>query len=128
MSARPSVLGRPGGRVADDLECLLRRLDRPEDRLLNPEQRQSQLILGELEYFLSPLVLKLTPRLEQLAELRIVRRDLTRDLPPGLEVVAANGRLQEQTAGQGANLLALSILELLKLPTLVSDRNRAALA
>ena len=32
--------------------------DRPEDGLLNPEQRESQLILGELEYFLAPLVLK----------------------------------------------------------------------
>jgi hypothetical protein len=110
MSARPSVLGRPRERVADDLECLFGRLDRREDRLLNPEQRQRQLILGELEHFLSPLVLKLTPCLEQLAQLRIVRRDLTRELPPGLEVVAASGRVQKQAAGQGADLLALSII------------------
>jgi len=73
-------------------------------------------------------VLKLTPRLQQLAQLRIVRRDLTRELPPGLEVVAANSRVQEQTAGQGADLLALSIIELLKLPTLLSDLDRAPLA
>ena len=128
MSARPSVLGRPGGRVADDLECLFGGLDRPEEGLLNPEQRESQLILGELEHFLAPLVLKLTPCLQQLAQLRIVRRDLTRELPPGLEVVAADGRLQEQTTGQGANLLALSMIELLKLPALLSDLDREVLA
>ena len=110
MSPRPSVLGRPGGHVADDLECLFGGLDRPEDGLLNPEQRESQLILGELEYFLAPLVLKLTPCLQQLAQLRIVRRDLTRELPPGLEVVAASGRVQEEAAGEGADLLALSII------------------
>lgn len=105
-----SVLGRPGGQVADKLEGLFGGLDRPEDRLLNPEQRESQLILGELEYFLAPLVLKLTPRLEQLAQLRIVRRDLTRELPPSLEVVAASSRVQEQVAGEGADLLAWSII------------------
>ena len=99
-----------GGQVADDLECLFGGLDRPEDGLLNPEQRESQLILGELEYFLAPLVLKLTPCLEQLAQLRIVRRDLTRELPPGLEVVAASGRVQEEAAGEGADLLARSII------------------
>ena len=64
MSPRPSVLGRPGGHVADDLECLLGGLDRSEDGLLNSKQRESQLILGELEYFLAPLVLKLTPCLK----------------------------------------------------------------
>ena len=65
---------------------------------------------SELEDFLAPLVLKLTPGLEQLAQLRILRRDLTRELPPGLEVVAARGRLQEEAAGEGADLLAWSII------------------
>ena len=88
----------------------LRASDRPEDGLLNPEQRESQLILGELEYFLAPFVLKLTPCLQQLAQLRIVRRDLTRELPPGLEVVAASGRVQEEVAGEATDLLALSII------------------
>ena len=107
----PTVLGRPSRRdVADDLECLFGGLDRPEDRRLNPEQRESQLVLGVLEYFLAPLVLKLAPCLEQLAQLRIVRRDLTRELPPGLKVVAASGRLQEETAGEGADLPARSII------------------
>src|SRR5712692_1561218 len=128
MAARVSVLGRPGGQVADGLEGLFGGLDRPEDGLLSPEQRQSQLILRELEYFLAPPVLKLTPGLQQLAQLRIVRRDLTRELPPGLEVVAASGRVQEQAAGQGADLLALSMIELLKLPALLSDLDGAALA
>ena len=91
-------------------------LDRPEDRSLGPEQRESQLLLGELEHFLASLVPKLTPRLEQLTKLRIVRRDLTRELPPGLEHLAASGRVQEEASGQGANLLAWSILKLLKLP------------
>ena len=77
MAARVSVRGRPGGQATDELEGLFRGLDRPKDGLLNPEQRKSQLILGELEYFLAPPVLKLTPGLEQLAQLRIVRRDLT---------------------------------------------------
>lgn len=86
-------MGPPGAAHADDLECLFRGLDRPEDGLLNPEQRESQLILGELEYFLAPLVLKLAPCLEQLTQLRIIRRDLTRELPPGLEVVATSGRV-----------------------------------
>jgi hypothetical protein len=54
MSPPPTVLGRPGGQVADDLECLFGGLDRSEDGLLNAEQRESQLILGELEYFLAP--------------------------------------------------------------------------
>ena len=94
---------------------------------LDPEQRESQLILGELEYFLAPLVPKLTPCLEQLAQLRIVRRDLTRELPPGLEVLAASGRVQEEASGQGADLLARSILELLKLPALLSDLDSAPL-
>jgi hypothetical protein len=110
MSPRPSVLGRPGGLVADDLERLFAGLDRPEDGFLDPEQRECHLILGELEYFLAPLVLKLTPCLQQLAQLRIVRRDLTRELPPGLEVVAAGGRVQEEAAGKGADLVALSII------------------
>jgi hypothetical protein len=61
--------------------------------LLNPKLRESQLILGELEYFLAPLVLKLTPCLEQLAQLGIIRRDLTGKLPPGLEVVSVSGRV-----------------------------------
>ena len=125
--AAVSVLGRPGGQVADDFEGLFGGLDRPEDGLLNPEQRESQLILGELEYFLAPLVLKLTPCLEQLAQLRIVRRDLTRELPPSLEVVAASSRVQEEAAGECADLPARSILELLKLPALLSDLGRAAL-
>jgi hypothetical protein len=127
MSPRPSVLGRPGGNVADDLECLFVGLGRPEEGLLNPEQRESQLILGELEYFLAPLVLKLTPCLQQLAQLRIVRRDLTRELPPGLEVVAASRRVQEEMAGEGTDLLALSIIKLLKRPALLSDLDSAAL-
>ena len=128
MSARPSVLGRPGGRhVADDLECLFGGLDRPEDGLLNLEQRESQLILGELEHLLAPLVLKLAPCLEQLAQLRIIRRDLTRELLPGLEVVATSGRVQEEAAGEGANLPARSIIKLLKLPALLSDFASAAL-
>ena len=108
MATLVSVLGRPGGQVADGLECLIG--GRPEEGLLNPKQRESQLILGELEYFLAPLVLKLTPCLEQLAQLRIVRRDLTRELPPGLEVVAASGRVQEEAAGEDADLLAASII------------------
>jgi hypothetical protein len=127
MSSRSSVLGRPGGHVADDLECLFGGLDRPKDGLLDPEQRESQLILGELEYFLAPLVLKLTPCLEQLAQLRIVGRDLTRELPPGLEAVAASGRVQEKAAGESADLLARSIIELLKPPALLSDFDSAAL-
>jgi hypothetical protein len=128
MSAGPSVLGRPGGRhVADDLECLFGGLDRPEDGLLNLEQRESQLILGELEHLLAPLVLKLAPCLEQLAQLRIIRRDLTRELLPGLEVVATSGRVQEEAAGEGANLPARSIIKLLKLPALLSDFDSAAL-
>ena len=126
--AAVSVLGRPGGQVADELEGLFGGLDRPEDRLLNPEQRESQLILGEVEYFLAPLVLKLTPCLEQLAQLRIIRRDLTRELPPSLEVVvAASSRLQEEAAGEGADLLARSIIELLQLPPLLSDLDSVAL-
>ena len=88
--AAVSVLGRPGGQVADELEGLFGSLDRPEDGLLNPEQRESQLILGKLEYLLAPLVLELTPCFEQLTQLRIVGRDLTRELPPSLEVVAAS--------------------------------------
>src|SRR5207247_3236583 len=127
MAARVSVLGRPGGQVADELEGLFGGLDRPEDRLLNPEQRESQLILGELEYLLAPLVLKLTPCLEQLAQLRIIRRDLTRELPPSLEMVAASSRLQEEAAGEGADLLALSIVEPLELPALLSDLDSVAL-
>src|SRR6266545_4847653 len=127
MAARVSVLGHPRGQVADKLEGLFGGLDRPEDGLLNPEQRESQLILGELEYFLAPPVLKLTPCLQQLAQLRIVRRDLTRELPPGLEVVAASGRVQEEAAGEGADLLARSIIQPLKLPALLSDLDSAAL-
>jgi hypothetical protein len=122
-----SVLGRPGGQVADELEGLFGGLDSPEDGLLNPEQRESQLILGEVEYFLAPLVLKLTPCLEQLAQLRIIRGDLTRELPPCLEVVAASRRVQEEVAGEGAELLARSIIELLKLPALLSGVDSAAL-
>ena len=105
-----SVLGRPGGQVADELEGLFGGLDRPEDRLLNPEQRESQLILGELEYFLASLVLKLTPCPEQLAQLRIIGRDLTRELPPRLEVVAASSlwvprtRFQRCRVGGGGNV------------------------
>jgi hypothetical protein len=94
-----SVPGRPGGQVAGELESLFGGLDRPQDRLLNPEERESKLILGEVEYFFAPVVLKLTPCLEQLAQLRIVRRDLTRELPPWLEVVAASRRVQEEIAG-----------------------------
>ena len=109
MSPRPSVLGPSGGHIADDLECLFGSLGRTED-LLNQEQRENHLILGELEYFLAPLVLKLTPCLKELVQLRIVRRDLTRELPPGLEVVAASGRVQEKAAGEGADLIALSII------------------
>src|SRR6266511_4136872 len=100
MAARVSVLGRAGGQVADELEGLFGGLNRAEDRLLNPKQRESQLILGELEYFLAPLVPKLTPGLEQLAQLRIVRRDLTRELPPRLEVVPASSRVHEEAAGE----------------------------
>ncbi len=122
-----SVLGRPGGQVADELEGLFGGLDRPEDRLLNPEQRESQLILGELENFLAPLVLKLTPCPEQLAQLRIIGRDLTRELPPRLEVVAASRRVQEEAAGEGADHLARSIIKPLKLPPLLSDLDRVAL-
>ena len=113
MANSPSaVRSRPSRRriVADDLECLFGGLDRPEDGLLNPEQREGQLILGELEYFLAPFVLKLTPCLQQLAQLRIVRRDLTRELPPGLKVVAASGRVQEKAAAEGTDLLARSIV------------------
>src|SRR4249920_2573309 len=110
MSPRPTVLGRPGRQVADDLQCLFGGLDRPEDGLLNPEQRESQLILGEFEYFLASVVLKLTPCLQQLAQLRIVGRDLTRELLPGLGVVAASGRLQEEMPGEGTDLLTLSII------------------
>jgi hypothetical protein len=127
MAARVSVLGHPRGQVADELEGLFGSLDRPQDRLLDPEQRKSQLILGELEYLLAPLVPKLTPRVEQLAQLRIVRRDLTRELPPSLEVVAASGRVQEEAAGEGADLPARSIIKLLKLPPLLSDVDSAAL-
>jgi hypothetical protein len=58
---------------------------------------------------------------------RIVRRDLTRELPPGLEVVATSGRVQEEAAGEGADLLALSIIELLELPALLSDLDSAIL-
>src|SRR5947209_1763731 len=110
MAARVSVLGPPGRQVADKLEGLFGGLGRPEDGVLDPEQRESQLITGELEYLLAPLVPKLTPCLEQLAQLRIVRRDLTRELPPSLEVVAASGRVQEEAAGEGADLLAWSII------------------
>ena len=110
MAARVSVLGRPGGQVAAELECLFGGLDRPEDGLLNPEQRESQLILGELEHFLAPPVLKLPPGLQQQAQLRIIRRDLTRELPPRLEVVAASSRVQEEAAGEGADLFARSII------------------
>ena len=119
--AAVSVLGRPGGQFADELEGLFRGLDRPEDGPLNPELRERQLILGEVEYFLAPLVLELTPCLEQLAQLRIIRRDLTRELPPCLEVVAASRRVQEEAAGESADLLARSIIEPLKLPALLSD-------
>jgi hypothetical protein len=122
--AAVSILGGP---VADDLEGLFACLVRPEDGLLNPEQRKNQLILGEVEYFLAPLVLKLTPCLEQLAQLRIIRRDLPRELPPRLEVVAARRRVQEEAAGEGADLLARSIIEPLKLPALLSDLDSAAL-
>src|SRR6266511_3790067 len=125
--AAVSVLGRPGGRVADELEGLFGGLDRPEDRLLNPQQRESQLIPGEVEHLLAPLVLKLPPCLEQLAQLRIIRRDLTRELPPRLEVVSASRRLQEEAAGEGAELLARSVIEPLKPPALLSDLDRAAL-
>ncbi|MGB2953870.1 MAG: hypothetical protein WBB74_10855 [Gaiellaceae bacterium] len=72
-------------------------------------------------------MLKLTPCLQQLAQLRIVRPDLTRELPPGLEVVAASGSEQEKAAGEAADLLALSIIEPLKLPALLSDLDSAAL-
>jgi hypothetical protein len=122
-----SVLGRAGGQVADELESLFGGLDRRENRLLNPEQRESQLILGEVEYLLAPLVLKLTPRLEELAQLRIFRRDLPRELPPCLEVVAASRRVQEEAAGEGADLLARSVIEPLKLPALLGDLDSAAL-
>src|SRR6266540_3846339 len=125
--AAVSVLGRPGGRVADELEGVFGGLDGPEDRLLNPEQRESQLIPGEVEHLLAPLVLKLPPCLEQLAQLRIIRRDLTRELPPRLEVVAASRRLQEEATGEAAELLARSIIEPLKPPALLNDLDRAAL-
>src|SRR6266545_2020624 len=125
--AAVSVLGRPGRQFADELEGLFGGLDGPEDGLLNPQQRERQLILGEVEYFLAPLVLKLTPCLEQLAQLRIIRRDLTRELPPCLEVVADSRRMQEEAAGEGAELLARSIIEPLKLPALLSDLDSAAL-
>src|SRR5438876_3848295 len=127
MAARVSVLGRPGGQVADELEGLFGGLDRPEDGLLNPEQRESQLVLGEVEYFRAPLVLKLTPCLEQLAQLRIIRRDLTRELAPCLQVVAASRRLQEEAAGERAQLLARSVIEPLKLSALLSHLDGAAL-
>ena len=125
--AAVSVIGRSGGQVAGELERLFGGLRRPEDGLLHPEQRESQLILGEVEYFLAPLVLKLTPCVEQLAQLRIIRRDLTRELPPCLEVVAASRRVQEEVAGEGAELLARSIIELLKLPALLGDLDSAVL-
>src|SRR6266540_2780211 len=125
--AAVSVLGRPGGRVADELEGLFGGLDGPEDRLLNPEQRESQLIPGEVEHLLAPLVLKLPPCLEQLAQLRIIRRDLSRELPPRLEVVSASRRLQEEATGEGAELLARSVIEPLKPPALLNDLDRAAL-
>src|SRR4249919_2378320 len=112
--AAVAVLGGAGGQVADELESFFGGLHRREDRLLNSQQRESQLILGELEYFLAPLVLELTPRAEQLAQLRIVGRDLTRELPPSLEVVAASRRVQKEPAGERADLLARSIIELLK--------------
>jgi hypothetical protein len=127
MAAQVSVLGRPGRQVADELGGLFGGLNRPENRLLDPEQRERQLILGELEYFLAPLVLKLTPCREQLAQLRIIRRDLTRELPPSLQVVAASRRAQEEAAGEGADLLTRSIIEPLELPALLSDRDSAAL-
>ena len=72
-------------------------------------------------------MLKLTPCLEQLAQLRVVRRDLTRELPPSLEVVAASSGVQEEAAGECADLLARSIFQLLKLPALLSDLGSAAL-
>ncbi|MGH3113704.1 MAG: hypothetical protein ACRDOP_09590, partial [Gaiellaceae bacterium] len=72
-------------------------------------------------------MLKLAPCLQQLAQLRIVRRDLTRELPPGLEVVATSGRVQEEAAGEGANLPARNIIQLLKVPALLSDLDSAAL-
>jgi hypothetical protein len=126
--AAVSVLGRPGGEVANELDGLFGGLDRPEDGLLDPKLRESQLILGEVEYFLAPLVLKLTPCLKQLAQLRIIRRDLTRELPPSLEVVvAASSRLQEEAAGEGADLLARRIIEPLQLAPLLSDLDRVAL-
>jgi len=127
MAAQLSVLGRPGGQAAHELEGLFGGLDRPEDGLLDPEQRESQLILGELEYFPAPLVLKLPPCLEQLTQLWISRRDLTRELPPRLEVVAASRRVQEELAGEGADLLARGIIEPLKLPALLSDLDSASL-
>jgi len=127
MAARVSVRGRPGGQVVDELEGLFGGLDRPEDGLLYPEQRESQLILGELEYFLASLVLKLTPCPEQLAQLRVIRRDLTRELPPSLEVVAASSRVQEKVASESAELHARSIISLLKQPALLSDLGSVAL-
>jgi hypothetical protein len=42
-------------------------------------------------------------------------------------VVAASRRVQEEVAGEGAELLARSIIELLKLPALLSDLDSAAL-
>jgi hypothetical protein len=125
--AAVSVLGRPGGQVADEVEGLFGGLDGSEDGLLNPKLRESQLILGEVEYFLAPLVLKLTPCLEQLAQLRIIRRDLTRELPPCLEVVAASRRVQEKAASEGAEPLAGSIIKPLKLAALRSNLDSGAL-
>ena len=72
-------------------------------------------------------MLKLTPCLEQLAQLRIIGRDLTRELPPCLEVVAAGRRLQEEVTSEGAKLLARSVIEPLELPALLSGRGSAAL-
>ena len=65
--AAVSVLGGAGGEVADELKGLFGGLGRREDGLFNSEQRESQLILGELEYFLAALVLELTPGPKQLA-------------------------------------------------------------
>lgn len=70
---------------------------------------------------------ELTPGLEQLTQLRILGRDLTRELPPGLEMVAASGHLQEEAAGEDADLLAGSIITVLKLLLLLSDFDSTAL-
>jgi hypothetical protein len=126
MAARVSVLGRSGGQVADGLECLFGRLHRPEDGLLDPKQRERQLVLGEVEDFLAPLVVELAPRLEQLAQLGIVGRDLARELPPCLEVVAGGRGVEEETAGEGAQILARGVIELLELAALLSDLDGAA--